>query len=1662
MRGFEYQDRGQFGKNIKHNNEINLQQQNMLSKHIRKRKKKRDKLMCRLLNHSHSFHHQLLLLPRIMKFALLFTLSTLFIFNFVKSQLILDHPKTRIFKSPSSHQDSNHIFSSESNPLTNGQNNHENQLLKQNITHSQVLNRTDSPSSNVEHNQILRKLSSTMLIENLLRHPYPSIKSRFPFLLPFSSHPLNYDSESPLIDLLFDTRSTTTQVTNSKKIKLHDKKQPIKATSTMDVSTTNIANAITRKNDTSNGQTSNSLSSKDSFNPRSLTYLVDKLLSMDSSKQDNPLRQIQKRPSPRPTSAHNQPLKSHANNISYNVKSQTPTSTLDMLIKDEYDSRVKPMIKLLNDQRKLSTDKLPDTTPSSQMATNAVPVNHKLDEVITGSEATTTLTMNEIPNRQATTPTSSFNLDSSRPNLDEQINYDDIESDTEDHEDSDEYEDDSKDADKNDSRTKQSTSTVKLRNVPPYQLGTSFVHVSPSPTKSERATAESAMIESSSKAKGTTHKSGPVVGEKTADASTRGSLVFSDGGDEAERANRRRMQFGDNGDSSSVKNSNSKSLTKSDKLGDSFLLNQLFSTVDPLIDMNIKLREHSTGSRDSDEQVSNPLIYKGYVGKDDYLLSTTASDWSRPIGNSRDTSPTIYKYLYPNMPTKTTPAPPTELPTVPYNYFLHQPVTNAQSVPSMVIPPSDPPEVSTQAPLPSIEPSGRLVPSQNHKIRIANPFSEYSIHHNNSTSQLPAEKLPKIIVHDKKYSYQIPDKQSNTQVHQTPSANHSVLSQSTGSSKSPTVQLSESEPDSKSKVSEASSRLGNTTDNSWSPTKAQNPQNNLKRQQPPLMNSTDLLLNSDKNSSSSMSFPIVEANSRPSTMNDKNLITLSESDQGETEYNSSLVPRRKLHASKTFINEFSSHNESNHEPDDGFSHVKPKFNPQRNKSKNSNSITKSRINVTDQASKSAEGDERYENANRFSPDNGRIKLSQSDHIRPDVNEMDNADTSQDSPSEGGNGENYSGENDTAKKKNRAPNGTKIINGQAILEDEESSGNVLKNRLRKINKYFSNEPAGSEISSTGLESNQKINKQGLNQTSRFVQFKQPIRTTETILISGSDGPYSIPSGNLDQPGPTHYGSTIIPHSSFFGEASSERPVLDSSISLLGEVSGKANKIDQHPGIIVPIDPYQHISSNTVLSTIQQPFSTTSVPTTTPKLQTSTTQVSSAKEQSDETGNNGQNPVKPPTRPAFDRWTYILIGGSSVISVGCLILAISMRRQDMRDDYQSLRNAERAALKLRKHRLKYTKNHQINRYNRGPGSAESGQSLIDDLNLGNGNSFIDAEINHARNSRFQNNTKSIQFLDAVCKNNNADQLHHVWNQNCYLPISDFANGKENQACGCDNANHRWLCSDDLMAGNKNLSWLHPYYYMQQHSRLRPLFGAGSSVGTFFPRRHDEQRFRSGGSVDAQILMDSQPAHSCTMADQKAGVMRSKSIMFDGKNHSTRHANGLETSCAVRNSGCNNPEHNHTHHICHNHHHHKCHHHETSASDESELTLDEAIHCDNAQCSSNHGNRLKVTQLAKLNSQLSSGWKKQQAAQGRKAGAIKHLHNHQTTSSDSSSLAQCTCSRDHQPLLSAHTARLQSSQNTSHKHLNKVDLRTSLKQRAKRDKSMLIWSTNRDRLI
>lgn len=1538
--------------------------------------------------------------------------------------------------------------------------------------------------------KLLRRLSSTMLLESLLfkrpnsnnNRPSLSHLLTLPILDPNendtrANHTRRND-ENSLLPVIKKSVATSRLYKNRNSTR---STRPTKRTSLLlEADTTNQSNSVSSEQSIKDEDGAKSNQTRDSFSHKSLNYLVDKLISLSTPSSDSSTASPQPRPPTRPFKPSQQINLVKSPFLDLNLKPQAPALTLDLLIKDEYDSRVQPMYEQLKNQQSL----LLSSMVPNRSTPKADQVNHRLDDAITSSEATTTTTStSSSQNRNFNTSTPTVSNGGDKGNNSNITSSEDGDSDDYDESpDSDEDKSgDTKDDDESAQDDGGETTTPKmikiLRNVPPYQLGSYTgrpeLQAHLSTPDSDSGGEQSTTITPSSttnygiptfgttSAKKSLEQARRLHGDKASDASSRDSLVFSDGAIEAERKASSRRK--DKPTTLREKYNNQQrggysEQAKNDMPGESFLLNQLFSTISPLVDLNLKLNDQTINMRDpmgpSPKNQPNPLIYKGYVGKDDYLLATTSSDWSRPISNNRDGATTRYLTT-----TSTTPSPATEPPTVPYNYYLNQPITNAQSVPGMVIPASETPPHEYNTPR---MPSVTLAPSQvpqtpppSARIPIQPNFEQPpSTLNGNHTSTLQNFTSGRMPTNDRKYSYQLPDNKQHTSQQQ-----HQVVQRvehHMNSSRYPSLVGSDQKPVGESFVSRVpatSSVTNNSSENFWSPTKVTQVE-------------TTSMTTPHQNRRHKVSHTNIKASGGTNTS-----VTTSGGKQSKRQPNS----------------------DTHHDQGDG-----------------------------------GETDDDYENENTTN----RIKTV------------------------GGAAAESSSRKSSSDKSRVQP------------QLEEQVDNVSRSRgkaqdaPRRVqqHKFINHEPAGSEMTQTGLERLGVRHSDGnvLNQTNHYVRFQQPKRSSEPILISSSVDnnqssvdqamdPYreSMAAGTGERP-------AGVPSSNpnFFSEASFERPVLDNSISMFNA----PHRGGQRHNIDTTNDPYQRTSSNTILSTVHQPVSTTSVPTmSSTGGGMTTTQVSNIGDGHGQSGiaeGGGGDAGRPSGKSSNDRLAFILIGGSCVLSVVCLVLAaMSMRCQDMCDDYHSLRNAERAALKLQKHRLKFTKSHQINKFNHGLSSSGSGQNLIDDFNIennhmgtsgGGANNASDAtDPSHSRNLRFQTNAKSIQFTESAAPKSGGVN-EPSWNQvNNVAPILNggpAAGAHRNQwtnlatdsggvipICGCDNCtNRRLMLHDDFMlSNNKHLSWLHPYYHMQHPMRFRPLFGAGSSVSTFFPQNHVERESRGVGasSVDAHALIEGangKPSHSC------GAIGRSKSILSKSKNFApsstSRHANNHHldhhASCGgLANSGgglanvlesANSIEHDHAHHSCCNHDHHKCHNHhnhhhhhhhqhqdsnDTTASEESETTLDEAPgHCEHHahHCSRDHptrntdaSNRVKLIQMAKLNSQLSSGWKKQSTTQlkqhaghGHSGNNNNHHHHHNhhhnqhlaTTSSDSSSLPQCTCV--HQPLLSAATNHGGGrSHKTSHSHhLNKRDTRDNnvQRQQAKRDKSMLIWSTNRDRLI
>lgn len=1537
-----------------------------------------------------------------------------------------------------------------------------NNPLDENITSFSIL-----PSSQEKQNELLRKLSSTMLLETLFRKTPMVNKSPFPQLpmltlgdsRNFNSTASNYAADLP------NRSSTSSQIENQ------DPRVP--SYSSLDVSTTNRT--------TTTADRTNSLNV---FNSSSLNYLVDKLLSVQPFKDGLDIQL--KRPAPRykspyetNTSSSIEPNVDHNRYNSHDFRSTSTPMTLDMLIKDEYDSRVEPMLKSLLEQQTLSTPSK-STELNSSIGSKTLPINHKAED----SSIDTTLNYTEDPISNSTESipsTTSSNRENSVAaddnDGDAAITFEDFEDDDDSSEDDterDELQVDKKDSNEvrsnsdTNNQKEEDSSSKRLQNVPPYQFSNSLDSNDDrfKPIKSwNRQKEVPATTSSTTEPIINNSDSKSYKRESTSKENSRGSLVFSDGGDEAERANKRKVELNRGNKTSRINNFGSRNSIKSkerkdstqqvnkstqanktEKSGDSLLLQQLFTTINPLSELNIKLKEQASVKDPTEISPQNPLIYKGYVGKDDYLLSSTARDWSRPINMTESSPTTLYKYS--NIQPATAGLP-TQPPSVPFTYSRNQPVTNAQSVPTMVIPTSDPPEFTTQYSTAKYDMNNRKLGAHISRTSPQKPPSNSHAHQ--SPPLLSTDRTHSSSNQDiRKYSYQIPERQPNkNRIQHLTNVGVNSTNIALNNSTSHVNELNESEHAfTRNKIRLLNGlKQTNKFDRNWSPSKIANIENsqsnNQQRQQTLNHDKSFVLTDSLMNSSSPMFVPMAEMKTTitspiNTTERVKSMISHQNVDDIDNGYSVSPIVTTEapnMRASEIFPNRKES----------GFSELgfnqkntshKAKWNTPRKKSRIPSPATSppDTWSAIDQpmGDTDIDTDQEVRNLDDGQPKRVRRPSLIENHIsHENPSDKELADTAEDYHSES--------EEDHEDQRNSEQN-------QKANSRRTNMVGMKRNQTRKSSQNsIKHEPAGSEISLTGLDKNIQLTegRPRNSTTNRFLTIKpkQTAKATETTLTGSTDGS-SFPSiTSTDRSTiPSSIGSTIIPHNNFFGEASSESPALENTIVNMDV--GNINKIPSST-----IDDVQRI--NDVQSNTQHTSST--------KTPTSTVSTIPTKQDEDNsTTSPGQ--TKPPTKTSSDRLAFILIGGSCALSVVCLVLAaMSMRCQDMCDDYRSLRNAERAALKLQKHRLRYTKNHQINRFNHDRSLTGASHTVIEDLNAQN-HPLDESDLDQFRNSKFLNN-RSIQFNDPGHKNNNADL--NIWNSsNCQLPLSACIN-KELQSCKCSSClNQRWLYPDELLTNSKHLSWLHPYYYMQHHPRLRPLFGAASSVGTFFPRRHEDQSVHGGGSADAQILIDNQPSHSCPVIDQR-GITSSKSILHKGKKSHPKHVNDVNAFREATSVECNNPEHKHSYHVCHNHHHRMIS--DTSASEESELTLDESLLCDGGKCA-NHQNlgpngRHKLGHLKTNSHNHQPLWKSGSIRKSNQAHSHHHHHHHdqqQLFSSDGSSVAQCTCSRDKQPLIlnsGRHNAH-----RTSHKHASKHDS----KQQARRDKSLLVWSTNRDRLI
>jgi len=1666
-------------------------------------------------------------------------------------------------------------------------------------------------------------------------------------------------------------------------------------------------------------------SQQDSFNPKSLNYLVDKLLSLGDRPEGNGGRTRAFGPSmrPRPRFEKVERVSASGGRPKEDPELKAPIPILDLLIKDEYDSRVRPMIKSLNEQRSLSYTKPARSTaigPAAAAATTkSVPTNHRPQQdegaqfdAENGSEMSVSReqTMNElaattsIPNsKQATDSILVSSTEKSNVTLDENDSAATLADD--------EYEEDEETpstvAEREKPRHTMTTTTSKplgqkkiLHNVPPYQLN-SFASIQSNSfpdhsLESKRVTTgelAGGPLDSLSTASNVGSSETRLDIGKPVETTP---MVFSDG--EHEPANKRRNEgsLSSSGPPNEQQISNRQDATrqttgstKSDKFGDSFLLNHLLTTSNPLSlnggdlgninnnnnnNYNNMISGHrkafsplaSNGHESQLKREQNPLIYKGYVGKDDYLISTTASDWSRHIGQDRANfgghqTTSVMNKMVP-MTSSTTMAPPTEPPTVPYNYYLNQPVTNAQSVPEMIVPTLSPPEGFNTRTTPTTAPPSRV---QQSRFRPSN-----QLHQNDSqlfgwpvaglrppqaaenTNRSAPEKFFNVIINDRNYSYQLAPDTPNTRTTVAEDKDEPQLKgHPVGRFVVPT---SESEPMEQWKKVATSSMANGTAAGGggvWLPSSEGGSSSNGTR-----MGQSNSATSGHKkagpvnatNANPLRNSPMVEVVSSKSSR--KQIIASNNGQQSDNNRSLEEAPKSRETAAGGAtrlppgqLSNFATRtttlkrNKSDSKLADRFS---------QGSSPNATTATTSLLPNEEETEESEPGDdepslgsdsatqEKAGAKQRVSGDEDRSAVEN----EPNSSVEDPTSTSgEEAPKE----ETGAALGEAAIQGERVFTQSKNQPGKQLKTNSNANSGAPKSRSRPKNGssaapsaswangegfvFMKNSslPTGTKHT-TRLKEHQNQNgsrtaseSKVFNSTTKLVQlYHQPARQPETILIGANEladglepAQAAPPNENNLYLGGLNQGSTGFPAGSFFGEAaSSERPTMETPIRVLHDMhvgvrlpNGSGGNKNEHqlagmnPQLV--LDPYQRTSSNTILSTVLQPTSSTSSTTNSPLP--SQTQTAGPKSVTSGGGGNlltiplrelsqpnQPSPNEPPPisqsgnntgskmapKPSNDRLAFILIGGSCVLSVVCLVLAaLSIRCQDVCDDYQSLRNAERAALKLQKHRLKYMKSHQVSQFKQAASgnhqlrSAESRQSLIDDLQSVDNFAArlpLDQELGgQGRNNVAPNGNAASNGLSRVIQskqmgnnnnNNNNNQSENNSKNNgteCRLPLAAFMG--PGQVCGCENcASRRLIMHQDLMTvgASKHLSWFHPYFHPQgHHSRLKPLFGAGSSVGTFLPKQRDlDPGQRPASPMDGHLLFE---GGLCAASHP---VARSKSIL---SRHHQQHGSSAAShkqpnlvafesagvgTCGHHAGGHEYNQHANSHH--HHHHHHplcqtahrqssagpnlKCsHHHQTNesltASDSSELTLDDRqLICNNEHhCNADHhhqqqaaqqsmaNNRQRLLQMGKLNgSQFQAGWKKQLSEQAREATLNEapngdtfqlehqrannnarfnnnhqhqhqhqhhkhnhhhqHQHQHQTTSDDSSSIAQCTCAREQKPLIGSAAAaagRDPSQNGTDYKRLLLArNIKAAVKQQAKRDKSMLVWSTNGDRLI
>lgn len=1437
-------------------------------------------------------------------------------------------------------------------------------------------------------NRLLRQFSSIMLLESLLKNPNKTNKSQF-----------------PLISLATP--------------KLIKNRQDIEDSKNLDVSTTNVTTVTDSGfTPTSNiNQSDHSVNTNQVFDAKSLKYLVDKLLTLSppSDRYDYYKNHINIIPN----------LERLNNETSSQNAKRNSEKTLDLLIKEEHDSRV-ASVKSSSDRKKVSSMR----NDSNQNNSN---LNHRDSSRSSLQKSVSTLrplltengrlktTSNPIRGTiRSTSHTKSIDRSDDESESGQSNNEDSID-------DNDEEVDDSTQSPEKQAKSENEISRAhpspKLQ-VPPYQLGDRIESLVRGDSNSVGLDIQPTRASIDHSGAEQTQDQPEEIDQKLDRSSSlapKNPLVFSDGVDEVDRANRRREQylndisFSDGyGSRNPVTPDDKRNNTSSqqvedvrksnkDRASENHLLDHLLSTVQPLSSLDKRLRDHEISLHTPKTEKPNPLIYNGYVGKDDFHLWPTNRDWSKSLVNRQSPLPNIN----PSTITQQT----TEPPAVPYNYFLHHPTTNAQSVPPMTSSRDDtqdetlPNRINKNVHLveinelpSSIAPKKRLnsiKDHMNHTSRYSHPITErdYKIQTKSnatiSNNKTRFKDLDPIIAPRGSLNHKYPRDQLNSDQIWSPTK----FGQSDLTRNNNTVRMIE--------PTSGSSRV--------SPKKVERVKPTIRG--PSITNLGDNLPSSDPHGEFT---PMLN--------------------QSDFENTFALVSSIAPSDVSDFTMDSPPGISKNYEK---FSHDTDTI--QNHNLKKLQTVRPAReSNFRDLNQRGQLGDIGTEPILTRTSEESHKNFSKSPTIRsrPIKHRINNQSDFQ--------GDHYSEHTSIPQlleKKN-------IRNNHTNSYDQENSytyndipmGGVMNQTRRNVTLFNMNhEPASSETTLIGLDKSFLMDGQQRNQTLHLIHHINPLKPLDSLVPVIQDNS-SISSTTISTSTslPTSTISTIIPSSHYPGDSTSELSIgLDNPISIVN--SQGVGKMNQPPTFSE--DPYQRTSSSNIQSTIQRPFSgmTTSIA---PKWQNTT----SLQEEP-------SNPsiTKPSNKPSSDRLAFILIGGSCALSVVCLVLAaMSMRCQDMCDDYRTLRNAEKAAIKLQKHRLKYTKNHQVARFNNDSNNPVD-VNMMDDVNTPGP---ISLNEDYLRKQCLINDKP-----DRYNSGQHCNRESNIWSpSNCQVAIPTTLIQRE--VCGCPNWHNRRMIVQKEGKVSESRRWLHHQQIVQQGSRSKPPFGVGSSVGTFFPHKHSESLIHDECSSNPAILIDSQPGTSYLVTEQRGPAVTSN-------RHRTQHSR-LDNVAELCDTG----------HECHHQGHtHSCQHHRynigTSASDESELTIDECgVSCDSeGKClnhnhhNSHHG-RLRLIKFKTSNHQP-TGWKLERTR--RSSSNRLAEQNQPASSSESSSIVQCTCSHDQQPLIENgnNNHNNNNRHHISHKmnqkqHSSNHEARASVKHQSKKDRAVLVWSTNRDRLI